>query len=356
VSGVAAPPLPRASRSAWVRRGVMLLAAAVITVVVVRLAGRVDWSAVRSSLAELDLWQVPVLLALLAARQVTNAMPLALFVPGVSALRATQNDLASILMSMIAPPPSDLAIRTAMFTSWGVPLAQGLAGTVMNTLTFYIVRFSAPLAGFALLVVLARPPGLRWLELVSIAIAAAITVGLLLVIRSEALAGRLGAAGARLARRVGRQADEDAWAGACLDFRAHVARLFARGFPRSLLAYVVMLALDLTMLVCSLRFVGVSAAEVPLVEIAVAYFFAYPFTLFPFSGLGVVDALILAAVVDVAGQGLEAATVAGPVVWRTFTVLGPVTLGVGAVAWWRHEQRVSGAPPDLPGRAGGFPA
>ena len=327
----------------------MLLAAAVITVVVVRLVGRVDWAAVRSSLSELDLWQVPVLLALLVARQVTNALPLALFVPGVSALRATQNDLGAILMSMVAPPPSDLALRTAMFTSWGVPLAQGLAGTVMNTVTFYIVRFSAPLVGFVLLAVLARPPGLRWFELVSIAVAVAITVGLLLVIRSEALAGRLGATGARLVRRVGRRADEDAWARACLDFRAHVARLFARGFPRSLLAYVAMLTLDLTMLVCSLRFVGVSADEVPLIEIAVAYFFAYPFTLFPLSGLGVVDALILAAVVDVAGQGVEAATVAGLVVWRTFTVLGPVTLGMGAVGWWRHEQRGRGVGPDLPG-------
>lgn len=77
-----------------------------ITVVVVRLVGRADWAAVRSSLAELDLWQVPVLLVLLLARQVTNALPLALFVPGVSALRATQNDLGAILMSMVAPPPT----------------------------------------------------------------------------------------------------------------------------------------------------------------------------------------------------------------------------------------------------------
>ena len=32
-----------------------------------------------------------------------------------------------------------------------------------------------------------------------------------------------------------------------------------------------------------------------------AYLFAYPFTLFPFSGLGVVDALILAALVEAGG-------------------------------------------------------
>src|SRR4051794_15550207 len=60
--------------------------------------------------------------------------------PGVSPLRATQNDQVAILMSTIAPPPSDIALRMAMFSSWGVPVAKGMAGTIMNTLTSYIVR------------------------------------------------------------------------------------------------------------------------------------------------------------------------------------------------------------------------
>ena len=35
-----------------------------------------------------------------------------------------------------------------MFSSWGVPVAKAMAGTIMNTLTFYIVRFGAPAVGF----------------------------------------------------------------------------------------------------------------------------------------------------------------------------------------------------------------
>lgn len=329
----------RPTRSAWLRRVLMLAAAAVITVVVVRLVGRVDWAAVGSALGQLDLWQVPVLLALLCVRQVLNAMPLSLFIPGVSPWRATQNDLGAILMSMIAPPPSDVALRTAMFASWGVPVAKGLAGTVMNTLTFYIVRFAAPLAGFVLLAVLARPPGLRWFELVSIAVAAGITLGVFLVLRSEGLARRVGSGAARLAQRLGRPVTESAWAQACAQFRADVESRFEHGFPRSLLAYAGMLAVDLTMLVLALRFVGVDAASVPLVEVAIAYLFAYPFTLFPFSGIGIVDALVLAAVVEAGGGSVEAATLAALAVWRSFTVLGPVLMGVGAVAAWRRESR-----------------
>ena len=95
-----------------------------------------------------------MLVAVVIVRQVLNALPLAFYIRGVSAYKATLNDLGAILMSVVAPPPSDLALRVAMFTSWGVAAAKGLAGTLMNTLTFYVVRFSAPAVGFVLL--------LRW--------------------------------------------------------------------------------------------------------------------------------------------------------------------------------------------------
>ena len=58
-------------------------------------------------------------------RQVLNALPLALYIRGVSTYRATINDLGAILMSVVAPPPSDLALRVTMFTSWGVLGREG---------------------------------------------------------------------------------------------------------------------------------------------------------------------------------------------------------------------------------------
>ena len=73
-----------------------------------------------------------------------------------------------------------------------------------------------------------------------------------------------------------------------------------------------------------------------LLEIAIAYLFAYPFTIFPFQGIGVVDALVLAALVEAGGLEIEAASVAALLVWRVFTVAGPVLMGVGALAIWRR--------------------
>lgn len=136
-----------------------------------------------------------------------------------------------------------------------------------------------------------------------------------------------------------RDVDGEGWATACVEFRRDVAGRFHHGFPRSLLALGGMLLADLALLTLCLRFVGVTATEVAVAEIAVAYLFAYPFTLFPFSGIGVVDALVLAALVEVGGDPVEAPSVAALVVWRVFTVAGPVLLGLVALGAWRHERR-----------------
>ena len=326
----------RARRSAWLRRLALLVVAALVTVIVVRLIGRIDWAAVYDALRHLTWWQPFVLLAVVVVRQMLNALPLALYIPRVSALRATVNDLGAILMSAVAPPPSDLALRVGMFNSWGVPTVQAVAGTLMNTLTFYIVRFAAPLLGFVLLLAVDEPAGLRWLDLAFVAIAVAILVAVLLVVRSDQLAVRVGSFSGRMARKVRRSVDPDAWVRACVDFRVQISARFRYGFVRSLLALCGMLAADLTVLVLSLRFVGVSSSEVALVYVAIAYLFAYPFTLFPFSGLGIVDALVLAAVVEAGGLEVEAAAVAALVVWRVFTVAVPIVMGLGAVTAWRR--------------------
>lgn len=324
-------------RPAWVMRCVLLGVALVATLVIVRLVGRIDWAAVWDALSRLTWWQPIVLFAVVVCRQILNALPLKFYIRGVSAYHATINDLGAILMSVIAPPPSDLALRVTMFSSWGVPAAKGVAGTLMNTLTFYIVRFSAPAVGFALLLATGQPPGLRWLELLSIAVAVTILVGIRLVLRSEALARTIGARAGRLARRVRRTVDPDAWATACLTFRTDISATFQRGFPRSLLALTGMLATDILVLLLCLRFVGVYPSDVTLADVGIAYLFAYPLTLFPFSGIGLVDALILAALVEAGGLAIEPAAVAALVVWRVFTVGVPVLMGVGAVGLWRRS-------------------
>ena len=169
-------------------------------------------------------------------------------------------------------------------------------------------------------------------------------VGVLLVVRSERLARWTGSRAAGFAGRVRPSLDTRSWADACADFRLNIASRFHTGFPRSLVALCGMLAADLALLVAALRFVGLTGAEVGTLDIAIAYLFAYPFTLMPFSGIGVVDALIVAGLVEVGGVQIEAEALAGLLVWRIFTIGGPVLLGLAALVWWRRTVGARQAP------------
>jgi uncharacterized membrane protein YbhN (UPF0104 family) len=327
----------RSRRRAWLIRIALLVVAAVVLWTVVQLVGRVDWSAVGDALGRLAWWQLVVLLLVVVVRQVLNALPLAFYIPGLSVLRATLNDLASVLMALVAPPPSDLAIRMAMFTSWGFPVSRAAGGAVMNTVTFYVVRFSAPLLGLVVLLVAWHDVGPVWFAGVSVLIALAILAGLLLVLRGETVAATVGRTGARVAGRFRRGLDPEAWAAACVRFRGDTVSGFRRGFPRSLLVLVAMLLVDAAILLLAMRFVGVGASDVPAVVVVGAFLYAYPLTLFPVSGIGVVDAALLAAFVEVGGLSTEPGVVAALMVWRVVTVPGPAVMGAGAVAWWRRS-------------------
>jgi uncharacterized membrane protein YbhN (UPF0104 family) len=104
-----------------------------------------------------------------------------------------------------------------------------------------------------------------------------------------------------------------------------------------------MLTVELTMLVLCLRFVGLGADQVGFWDVAVAYLFAYPMTILPFSGLGVVDALLVASMVQTGGADVEAAAVAGLVVWRVVTLGGVYLMGAASILLWRHSVRTSPA-------------
>lgn len=279
-------------------------------------------------------------MALLLVRQTLNSLPLSLYIPGVSPYHAVLNDQVGFTIGVVAPPPSDLALRTAMFGSWGVPLAAGVAGALLHKLTFWIIRFGVPVIGLVVLAVRGDELGPRLIDLASIAFAVALAVVLLLVMRSDALARTVGLRGGSLVARLRfvarfRRVDPEAWAESCLRFRRDVAARFHRGFARALAAMVGLLAVDALMLILCLRFVGVDRTEAPIGVVVAAYAIAYPLSLFPFAGIGLLDAAVLAAVTAAGGHAVEAPGVAALIVWRVFTLGGPILLGAASIVIWQ---------------------
>lgn len=301
-----------------------------------RVVRRIDWQQVGAALSDLPLLQILALLAVVALRQTLNASPLALFVPGLGLRRALANDLSANLVSTIAPPPGDLVLRIAMFRSWGVPVSEGIGGLTLNTLTYFVARFGAPLLGlFLALAVGQSQPSFVYTALVSGAISLSIIIGLAISTRGDATAARVAAVVATRVRRFAPKVSPEQWSRTASEFVVNVAD---RVRTRALLAgatQVALVLIEALLLLLSLRFAGVPASAATAVSVVIALLVAYPLTALPFAGLGVLDAAVL-ALLSLNEGPWEMTAVAGMVIFRTCGVLVPLALGGATVLWWRR--------------------
>lgn len=332
---VAQQPARWATRRFWLRIAVTLVVAWLLYRLVTRIVGAVDWSAVGAALGRLDPWVVAPLGAALLVRQVLSAVPLTRFLPGLSLTRSTVNDLTANLVATVAPPPADVAVRVVMFRSWRLDPVQGMTGVTLNSVKFYAVRFSAPVLGLVLL----AEHGLerrQWLVGGVCGLASAVVLtALVLLVRGDHLAAWIGRTLGRLVHRVRSGVDPQAWSARAVQIRADSAESLRTGLLPSMIALTGMVLADGTILLLALRFVGVGPDLLPATLVLGMFLLLYPLTILPLFGFGVLDALLLGALVTAAGVVAEPGVVAATAVWRVVTLLGTLVLGVVAFGWWR---------------------
>jgi uncharacterized membrane protein YbhN (UPF0104 family) len=321
----------------------LLLAVSVLVgIVVVRFVGAVDWAQVWDALRRLNGWQVGVLVLVLLVRQTFNAVPLTRFIRGLSLWRSLENDLGAVVVGTLAPPPGDVVLRVSMFRSWGIDPVDGMAGVTLNMIAFYAVRFLAPALGLVVLSVHGFDTGQFVAAVGSALVAAAILVGLLLVVRGDGLARIVGRTAARVAHRFRSSADPDAWGDSVVSFRGRMAGNVRAGLAGSMLALVLMVLADATVLTLSLRFVGLDSSLLTVDQIVGSFLLAYPLTAMPLAGFGVLDAALIAAFTDLCGLSYEPEIVAGLALWRAVTIFGPLLLGGIALLLWRRTTAQEG--------------
>jgi uncharacterized protein (TIRG00374 family) len=128
------------------------------------------------------------------------------------------------------------------------------------------------------------------------------------------------------------------WDKATVKFRYRMVTLLrARWLLITLVTVISHLSLYLVLLV-TLRFVGVSDAEVGWVEVLAVFSFARLLTAIPFTpgGLGVIE---LALITGLAAAGGPRADVAAAVlVFRALTYVLPIPLGAVAYVFWRRNR------------------
>ncbi len=338
-----APGPTRGPTHQWWRGPLILLiklaVAAAAIVFVVRLVRRVDWSQVGDAIANLEWWQIAVLLALVLLRQTVNATPLIFLVPKIGLRRAVMNGLSGTLITTFMPPPAEVVLRLSMFKSWGIDASFGAAALALNTLVFYMARFAAPVVGLIIVIVAYSPESVYvWAAIGGGLVSLLLVLGLTLVARGERLADRVGRNVGRTAHRVRKSVDPDEWAAALVKFQRDSTEGLARRVGGAALSLLGFLFVDGTIVALSLRFLGVTSAQVPYLAILAAFLCVFPLSVFPFAGIGILDASLI-VLLTARGALDQADLVAALVVWRTATLVVPLIPGLGAFALWRNAER-----------------
>lgn len=333
---------PQAERKARWRRVLVLLAKIGLVVVGVYLAVEamraVDWSQVGDALGRLTWWEICVIVLIVAVRQTVNASTLPILIPGLSLPHALQTALSGTLIQTFTPPPADTVLRLSMLKSFGVETTRGAAALVLDTIVFYLARFVAPLIGLVLtLFVLPLEPIQAWMAAGGLAAAALLVWAMVMISKGEKAAGNVGRVAARVVKRLRPTVDPDAWAAAVVRFQKEsssglVSRM-ARATP-TMLGFVLV---DAIVVVVCLRFVGIPGEHVGYLAVLAAMFTLYPLTIFPFAGLGVLDASLI-VLINAEGVADPADLVAALVIWRAATLLLPLLPGLVTLGFWRRRQ------------------
>ncbi len=323
----------------FLKPGLIIVLSLVVGYIIVGFVGSIDWAQVAGAFRQLSAWQLAPLAAALLVRQLLNAVPLAQFVSGLGVGRSMQNDLAANLAGTVAPPPGDVVVRIAMFNSWGINPLDGMAGVTLNMITFYSVRLFAPAVGLVLLAITGYEGGNIALSVLLALLAVGIIAALLMLLRAETWARLLGRTAARTARRFKADVDPEVWATAVVDFRGRMTADLPPRLARSMVALLGVIAADASIIVLALRFTGVGSDGLSVILVLGTFLVAYPLTIMPLFGLGVLDAALLAAFTEAAGLAAEPSILAALTIWRATTLLGTLALGALVTLLWKGRRQ-----------------
>jgi uncharacterized membrane protein YbhN (UPF0104 family) len=301
----------------------------------------VDYQEVWEALTELDAGEVAVLLGFGLARVPSEALMYRAFLPGLRLWRGTEAYLSSNLAGQLLPPPGASVVQYGYFRGGGYPPDAAALAALGSFLFPTVGRFLLPFVALLLLLVTGEVSGeIVLVGSISLAITAALGLAGYYFVRRERSARRLGAKLQRplswILVKLKRDPVEDAAARAA-QLRANTLIVLREGWALGSIGVATNLLLTYLILLAALRFVGVPGSELSAADTFAAFAVAFwagavlPIT---GSGLGVVDAVMIAALVELSGA-TDDTLVAAALLWRVFYSVVPLPFGAITLARFR---------------------
>ena len=286
-------------------------------------------------------WTV-ALLAVTAVNILTFAPPWLVLLPGLRFGAALMMTQATTALSIVVPGGAAVGIATAyaMLRRAGfAPPAVARSVTLVSVWN-QLANLAYPIVALFLLTMVGEETAvLATAAFVGVAILGIAVGALVLVLYSNRMAVEIGDLAARGATWVKGSFNREpvAWGGSNFErFRVDVVDILKRRWHLLTLATLAGSLTVFVVLLVSLRAVGVSSAEVSVIEAFAAWALARLLGSIPITpgGIGIVELSLTAALIGFGGN--NAGVVAAVLVFRFLTIVPTLVLGMVAAAVWRR--------------------
>ncbi len=320
--------------------GALGLAVVILTFAVVlpRIASYSDvWDVVK----QLDTAWLLALGGAVVLNLVTFAPPWMVALPGLRFRQALPFTQASTALTYVAPGGGivGMAGSYGLLRMWGFGSSDVARAVTLTGIWNQLANLLLPIIAVVLLSIEAQRSALLTTVAVIGASVFAVAVALLvLVFWSDALARGIGEVCERALNRILRLLHRgvvEGWDERLVRFRRATVDLIRRRWPWLTLAAVVGNITVFVVLLVSLRAVGIGASEITWVEAFAGWSLARALQLIPLTpgGVGPVELGMTGILVGFGGANAE--VVAAVLIYRAFTVIPTLLLGLATMAAWR---------------------
>ena len=329
------------------RTRIQAIVAIVVIVLIfgVLLPQLIDYGEVWKAMKRLSFTQLLILMVLALMRMSSSALLYASVIPGLGFKYSVQSYLASNTVAEIAPPPADLAVRFGIYRSLGIGAEPAGVGIILSGLFSIGARLLIPVIALLALIATGVDDETIWLLAViggAAVIGAAGVVGL--AIRSEEFTRRaaewIGSGFNALLARFKRDPIDEVGQ-KVVEFRARIGTTLRSSWPMATLATVLSHVLTYSILLVSMRAVGISNEQIDWAVLLVAYAVVRLLTLIPLTpgGLGVAAAGYTFLLTEASDKDLANSIAAASFLTRIWVWLFPMLVGFIPLAMWRKRMK-----------------
>jgi uncharacterized protein (TIRG00374 family) len=327
---------PTPARPSWrsVATRIILVVAIFGVVFGVILPRIVDYDQVRAALAGLTAQQLGVLGGLTLVAYVANAGPCKILVDGLSWPHAVGADVSARAVVSTIPGPTDIATKFVLYRQWAIPAETATAGIVFAAFFETLSALVLPLIAAIGVIVTGHVtrPAVFWVAAIGLAILAVAALLIVGIVRSEALARRIGEGLDWLARRLWglvRRTPPSGIVQGVLDFRTRSKdMLTAHGLAAYAAAVLAKLAWFLVLEAC-LWAVGISWDELPPSAVLAVMAIVAVIAFIPLTpgAVGVTEVAYIGLLSTVAGSALTGQITAAITLFRIAQWFAPIPIG-----------------------------